>query len=332
MLVTMYLQFAYTEYIGLSAAAVGLVLGIGAVIDGLSDLGCGVVMDNYRTKWGKARHWFLYMALPLALSGSFLVACPASWSTTAKIVFLFVVYNIYCTALTFVRLPASTLVALGGRSEKYKRTGGLINAFFASFAVLLASWIITPMLNVFGGQSQHSYLMVFAIVSIISGAMTLAMFFLSREVVTEDTINIEQKKKQQGEQVEKAPIKKQLYYLFTNKYWLIQLAGQIGANFATGLSMGCMAYFCAFVLNNPGAVALLMSVSQIPMLIGIFFGGAINAKIDPRYTCLIGWGIDLAGCLIMWGFALGGNGLTILMVGMAISKFGLGIQLSLIHI
>lgn len=52
-------HFYYTDYAGVSAAAVGTIMLVSRVFDGISDIIMGMIVDRTRSKYGKARIWIL---------------------------------------------------------------------------------------------------------------------------------------------------------------------------------------------------------------------------------------------------------------------------------
>ena len=82
---TTYLLFYYTDYAGVNAAAVGVIMLISRFLDGLTDIAMGVIVDRTKTKYGKARPWILRMALPFAISGVLLFSVPTSLGDSREI-------------------------------------------------------------------------------------------------------------------------------------------------------------------------------------------------------------------------------------------------------
>ena len=52
------LTLFYTDYVGISAATVGLVMLLSRCFDGFSDLVMGVIVERTNSKWGKSRPGF----------------------------------------------------------------------------------------------------------------------------------------------------------------------------------------------------------------------------------------------------------------------------------
>ena len=51
------LTFFYTDYVGVSAALVGIIFLITRIFDGVSDIIMGFITDRTKSKYGKARPW-----------------------------------------------------------------------------------------------------------------------------------------------------------------------------------------------------------------------------------------------------------------------------------
>ena len=67
-IVVTYLQFFYTEFMLMPAVVVSGVLGIGMIVDGVTDFFMGMIIDHLQTKKGRLRQWFLWMAIPTGIS------------------------------------------------------------------------------------------------------------------------------------------------------------------------------------------------------------------------------------------------------------------------
>lgn len=51
------LTLFYTDYVGVSAATVGMVMLLSRVFDGFSDVVMGLIVEKTNSKWGKSRPW-----------------------------------------------------------------------------------------------------------------------------------------------------------------------------------------------------------------------------------------------------------------------------------
>ena len=71
---TLYLLFFYTDALGLTPEAAGLVMMVGAIADGLADLAIGIAADRWRLRYRRIIAWW---AAPLATSFVLLFQRPA---------------------------------------------------------------------------------------------------------------------------------------------------------------------------------------------------------------------------------------------------------------
>lgn len=89
-----FLLFYYTDYAKVSALAVGTIMMVSRIFDGISDIIMGVIVDRTKSRFGKARPWLLRMCIPFAISGILLFSVPTSWVETPKLVYVFITYNL----------------------------------------------------------------------------------------------------------------------------------------------------------------------------------------------------------------------------------------------
>ena len=73
-----FLLFYYTDYAKVSALAVGTIMMVSRIFDGISDIIMGVIVDQYKIKISvKQDHGFLRMCIPICnVQGSLLFSVP----------------------------------------------------------------------------------------------------------------------------------------------------------------------------------------------------------------------------------------------------------------
>ena len=88
LIVTTYMSIFCTDYLGMSPLVVGNIVLISNVIDFFTDLIAAYVIDNTKTKWGKARPYELG-AIGMTLCTTLIFVTPSGWNDTLKIVWVF---------------------------------------------------------------------------------------------------------------------------------------------------------------------------------------------------------------------------------------------------
>ena len=91
-----FLTFFYTDVLGINAGAVGVIILVSKLFDGISDILAGNIIDHTHTEKGSARPWLLRSAIPLAVSTLLLFTVP-NCGDIGKLVYIFVTYNFSVT-------------------------------------------------------------------------------------------------------------------------------------------------------------------------------------------------------------------------------------------
>jgi GPH family glycoside/pentoside/hexuronide:cation symporter len=108
-----FVTFYYTNSVGMAAAAIGTMFLISRIFDGISDIVMGLIIDRTKSRFGKARPWLLWMALPFGISGVLLFSVPLGLSPVAKLIYVYITYNLLSTVVyTAINLSYGTMTAL----------------------------------------------------------------------------------------------------------------------------------------------------------------------------------------------------------------------------
>lgn len=290
-LVAGYITYFGTDIVGVSALAMGNILLISRIFDGVTDLMMGAVIDKTKSKKGKARPWILRAMIPFALFTILLFALPVNFGAGAKIVWIFVMYNLYAIAYTALGCAMNTLNIRLTRNEKE------INSLstFMMFGMILGNVVINAsavgILTALSGGSSNYTQSAFIIMAIILSVVSLLGSILT--YVTTKEIPDEEKRVEQKESTLKS-----VSALLKNKYWMMQLLNTVCIYLGLYCRLAAMIYYGLYVLKNPGLIPVLVIADNVPSLIAMPFALGISNKIGKRKASLIGL------CCTMIGFAL----------------------------
>ena len=90
-LVSSFLMIYCTDTLKIPAAMVSMILVASKVLDGITDMFAGFIVDRTETRWGKARPYEIFI-VGLWLCTWLMFSCPTGWSTTVKCVWIFIMY------------------------------------------------------------------------------------------------------------------------------------------------------------------------------------------------------------------------------------------------
>lgn len=323
-LIQSFISFVYTEYLGIAAAAIGMVLSVGIVFDGVSDFIMGIIMDRVHSRLGKVRPWFLWMCIPLGLTCGLIFFAPDEAAVTVKLIYVFVLYNLYCTFLTAIRLPGQSLVSTCFDNPRSRQLASMINGLCNQLGSTITTTLIAPLVVLFGGEliGYRTTSVLFAVCTVITMLITFALLREPGTIISEDS-------KLRKERIQKREsLVSQVKMLLKNKYWLILECAVITNAFAGGCLTGTLAYFCNYVLGNIATVGIMAAVLSFGMLIGIFASTPFIVKYDARNISIFGCLFSIFGYLVaVVGFYMFRDPFW-LYAGMALKQFGTGFIVS----
>lgn len=80
-----------TDTLKVPPAYISVILVASKILDGVTDMFAGFIVDRTRTRWGKARPYEIFI-VAIWLCTWLLFSCPESFSMTAKLIWIFVMY------------------------------------------------------------------------------------------------------------------------------------------------------------------------------------------------------------------------------------------------
>ena len=315
-----YLNVYYTDVLNLTPLWGGMFLTIfpivSKVIDAVTNIVMGQVIDRTRTRQGKARPWLLLSAFLVPLTGILLFIVPEG-SDTVKAIWVMISYNLfYSFAYTIFNMSHNLMVPLSTRDGTAR--GGLsvfnqITTIMMSgiLVALVFPMVIMPMI----GVDKSKWIGLMAILSIIALPLTLLEYYFTKERVTEESAQAEEKKDQLS-------FGQQIKILFTDKYMALMYVYFLVYTIGTTLKNLGLVYYCNYVLGtyNDGITQMLVStLGGIPMGIGIFAVWPLAKKFGKRNVTMVGFIIYAVGSLICWLFP---TSLYVVLAGQFIKNIG----------
>ena len=141
-----YLNVYYTDVLGLTPLWGGLFLTVfpvvSKIIDAVTNVLMGQIIDRTRTKEGKARPWLLLSAPLVTVSGILLFVVPES-SDTVKVLWVMISYNLfYSFSYTIYNMSHNLMVPLSTRDTTAR--GGL--SVFNQIAQIMMTGILVALI------------------------------------------------------------------------------------------------------------------------------------------------------------------------------------------
>lgn len=304
-----FLTAYYTDSVGIAAAAIGTMMLLTRLLDGISDIIMGGIIDKTKTKWGKARPWLLISA-PLICAGLILTFnVPGSMGSAAKLVYAYLTYIfLNCMVFTAYMISHTCLLSRMTLDVNDRQTMTSINQIINNVVQLIVTGFTIGFVAAWGWK------MVSVVYGIVTAVMILICFFGTKEHLDMDSDTEEVK-------IVTVPLKEAVPALFKNKYFYLLAALFILALSIASGNGSVTYYFCNIILEDPGMMTPLSMALTIPVIVGNFFVPAIVKRAGQQKTLIISSVLMLAGFLIA---AFGGANAETVIIGTVVRGFGNG--------
>lgn len=270
-LVSSFVLLYLTGTLGLNSAIIGSLMLASKVLDGISDVIFGTLIDRTHSKMGKARPWMLFGQVGVSLCLFLLFAVPAG-STTMQYIYFFIVY----TALNAVFYTAngiaySSLVALITKNNNERVQLGSIRFMFAVVTNIVMGYCVTGMVENFGGGAEgwRTTALIFAVIGLVVNTIScLAVKELSEEELNE-TENELAAEEQTVPEEKKPGMLETAKLLLKNKYYLMILAIYIVYYIMSNLTTGAGAFCATYYWGDGGLLGSFSMMKMFPVIIAL---------------------------------------------------------------
>jgi GPH family glycoside/pentoside/hexuronide:cation symporter len=304
-----FLPIFYTDVFGLSAAAVGTLMLVCRIGDGVTDFFMGVVADRTDTRWGKFRPWILWTALPFGILTVLTFTTP-DLSYNGKLIYAYVTYTALILVFTANNIPYSALTGVITPDPIERTSVSSYRFVFAFLGGLITQGLNIYLVEFFGqGDEIKGYKWTMALFAVVSVILFIITFATTRERV-------------KPSRIERSSIKRDALDLLNNKPWLILFF--VGILFVTFTTFrgGVTLYYFKYYINNTEIAAVFMVVGLLASMLGAGITGPLTARFGKRAVmnvCILIGIISSA-----WLYLIGPGGITMIFVLSAITEFSTG--------
>ncbi len=313
-----YLNVYYTDVLKLTGLWGGAFLVIfpiiSKIIDAITNVIMGYIIDRTHTPEGKARPWLLLSAPLLTITGILLFTVPKA-SDTVQAIWVMLSYNLfYSFAYTIFNMSHNLMVPLSTRNIQERGSLSVFNQIASIMmggilVALIFPMVIMPKI----GVDQSKWISLMTVLSILAFPLTLLEYYFTKERVTAEV---------QQTEIQEVSFFTQLKALFTDKYMIIIYLYFFIYTVGSHIKNISLVYYCNYVLGtyNDGITQTLISaIGGTPMGIGIFAVWPLAKKFGKRNVTAFGFVLYAIGSAICWMFP---TNMVIMLVGQFIKNIG----------
>jgi GPH family glycoside/pentoside/hexuronide:cation symporter len=294
-----YLNSFYTDVLHLNAFAAGAFLAlmpiISKIIDALTNLLMGRIVDNTKSRQGKARPWILISGPMLMLSTVLLFAVPRS-TPVVQAIWVAFSYNLYYSiSYTMYNLSNVITIPLSTRDNKKRDTLAMIQSMGINMVSGLVLAVVFPSFVLpFIGVNQDRWVLAMTVISLLALLGTMLQYFFIKERVTEEV-----QEQAENKQTKQVSLLEQFKGCCSSKYWMMAIGIFVLQYLcSTSIGVNCMLYYSNWVVgsyNDGVTLSLLNIIGQAMLGPGIVIMWPLVKKFGKQKVFILCGIIAVAG-------------------------------------
>lgn len=300
-----FLMIYCTDTLQIPAAYVSIILVASKLLDGVTDMVAGFIVDKTKTKWGKARPYELFI-VAIWLTTWLLFSTPENMSLTAKLVWIFVMYalaNSIC--YTFLNANNTPYVVRAFKSEQIVKLTSYGSIITMLAAVIFNMTFPALMAKIATSASGWSRL-------VLLFAVPMAAIGILRMLFCPEKYDVDAEKKN----AEPLKVTDVFKLIRTNKFILIIALMTFVFNFVC--NMGVQTYYYTYIVGNVALMGISAIAQIVALPLALFFPKLI-AKFSTVKLMMAGFVVSALGYLL--NFVAGGN---VVLLAVAAIMWGAG--------
>lgn len=276
----------YTDVLGISATAMGVMVFISKVWDAVNDIMCGALIDRTNTRFGQVKPW-LFGGGVLIFVFSVLMFTVPDFGAAGRLVWAYITYN--GVGMAFTACVIGT-VSLMPRITKNPLEQVSLNAYYTvgqSIAAIAVSAVLIQLLTYFSERDPSTaYRNLALVVSGVGLALTMFFVFVIREP-REDKVVSEAR----------VPILESLSALFHNRPFLLVAGISMVFGIASGMHSASVVHYLTYVMEDVNLSSYVLIVSYA----GTFIASIVSrplAHFDKLLMSKISFLVIAAGAAL----------------------------------
>nr|MCR4675323.1 MFS transporter [Lachnospiraceae bacterium] len=292
---------------------------ISKLIDAVTNILMGKILDMTACKQGKVRPW-LILSIPFVFVSILMMFYMPFSDVKLQAVWVIISFNLYYSvAYTMWNMSKEMTAALSTRNIKQRRTNATAANLVMNMGTGLVS-IMFPMIltgivrGLAGGDNAKGYFMAMGMIACLAVPLTFIQYFFTRERITEERRSHKEIAEEENETAgTEISFKEQLKACLSDKYWVIFMIMVLLVNIATNMRNISLVYYSGWVVNGNhyGEYATIQAKFQMIAMQPMFFGLFLVLPLMKK------WGRRK----VIWVFS------TFTIVGSVIAFMGMGSSL-----
>lgn len=299
-----YLSYYYTDVVGISLSAVGIILGTARILEAGANLCTGIAIDRTTSKLGKTKPYLYTTTFPLMVMFFLLFVIP-DVSQNLKTIFAFATYLIFCLLYAVNNTSYGTLLSMMTRDSDERKTLGNYKLFGCGIGNMIASFCTLPLVALIGNGGHYQFAGTALLYAIVSFLLLGNCAVSCKERISETA--------------EKIGVKESLQCAVKSRSWIVLCIISCFAFLMSGLRNTSCIYYTKYCLGMDSFATILLTMSTVAMIVTSPFVAKILRKLGNRRCMLLGFSIYIIFTLCMF---IAGDNLILLVLFAFLSGVG----------
>ncbi|MDL2294606.1 MFS transporter [Ruminococcaceae bacterium OttesenSCG-928-D13] len=276
------LQYFYTDKVGLAVGSVGVVLLIAKIVDALTDIWVGNIVDHSKGGNRKYYTWMMRMAVPAGAIVVLMFTVPIQAGQFAALAYALIT-NLLITAViyTLIATPFAAAMVVRTKSQSERGSMGVFRAVGNYGSGMIIAIATIPITNLLGG-TQSAWIKYGAVIGLTVILLFLICYFNGRKAEFAEDEGSAQ------EEEDPVPFKSAVSYLFRNKYWVIVLVFNLITSVTNGIVATSGAYYTKWIFGNDNLVGIMGAAGLLSTAVGFAVSKPIISKLGVQRTVYAG--------------------------------------------
>jgi sugar (glycoside-pentoside-hexuronide) transporter len=265
-----FLLYFYTDVALLPAAAVGTLFLLSRLLDAAFDPVVGVLVDRTRSRWGRARPYFLWGAVPFG------ILCVATFwvpplGMEGRLLWGVGTFVLLGLMFSVVNIPYGALLPMMTSRPEERIQLSSLRAAGTALSVIVVTAATMPLVQLLGGGDEaHGFLLTAALFGALTTLVILNLFVRCPEQVHAASADT------------RTDLLPSILAMLRNRAWLVVFLFTTLNFIRFGAVLSVTPYFAINVLKQPWMISVLLPAVSGTLLLGSILAPPFLRRLGMR--------------------------------------------------
>jgi melibiose permease len=281
--------FYFDQWLGISAAFVGVMMMIVRAWDAVNDPIMGSIVDRTKTRWGKFRPWILLGTVSNAIITVILFSNPdLATNGFSHLFFITAFYTLWGMTYTLMDIPFWSMIPTLSDSQKEREDVTVLTRLFTSIGYFIIAGGYVTLANVLGSNNPVKGMFVLSVI--------VGVVFIICELIAVTNV----KEKIVVEAQEKSTLKTMWRLLKENDQLLVVMMVVLIINFTLYITSGMAIYYITYNIGNPDMYFIFIAAGGVLQLVGSLIYPILSKKFKRKQIYNIAIIVQFIGFVLLF--------------------------------